>query len=312
MEIKEIKSSNYIYIYLAHIYRIVIPEVLRVLIKRQYNEQKYRKYKQRLRTKIIDYYKNKDIQNDITKLISFLKNNSIQVFPYEFSKKYKNIKILKDREKKLLYTIYNNKKIYFRKDYTSSYAKKYFRSLLIEQDIDSAHRYLNNDFSILPNYIVADIGAAEGIFAIDIIDIAIKVYIFEADENWIEALKITFEPWKEKVTIVKAYVTNSINKENCISLNNFFENKSIDFLKIDVEGAENKVLEGASEIFKRENNLKIAICTYHKQNDAENILKLLNQNNFICQFSKGYMLNFHDKNIAPPYFRKGLIRASKL
>jgi 16S rRNA A1518/A1519 N6-dimethyltransferase RsmA/KsgA/DIM1 with predicted DNA glycosylase/AP lyase activity len=43
--------------------------------------------------------------------------------------------------------------------------------------------------------VVVDAGAAEGNFALSVIDKASKVYIIEGDAGWCEALRQTFLPY---------------------------------------------------------------------------------------------------------------------
>jgi hypothetical protein len=158
------------------------------------------------------------------------------------------------------------------------------------------------------NDVVADVGAAEGNFSLSVVELAKKIYLFEADKNWIPALKKTFEPWSYKVVIVNKYVENK-NTENSICLDDFFREENINFLKADVESAEISLLQGAHRLLSNQ-NIKIAVCTYYKQHDAEAINKFLMQNKFYTEFSKGYMLFLTDKDLAAPYLRKALIRAT--
>lgn len=86
--------------------------------------------------------------------------------------------------------------------------------------------------------------------SLEIVDKAKHVYLFEAEESWIGDLEKTFAPWKEKVTIVRKYVSD-IDDDNNVRLDSFF-NKSIlkpTFIKIDVEGAEMNVLNGCASLF---------------------------------------------------------------
>lgn len=46
---------------------------------------------------------------------------------------------------------------------------------------------------------IADIGSAEGNFSLSNIENVKKVYLFESDKEWIEALEATFRPWRDKV-----------------------------------------------------------------------------------------------------------------
>ena len=80
-------------------------------------------------------------------------------------------------------------------------------------------------------------------------------------------------------------------------------------VKVDIEGAELDLLEGAKNTLKR-GNIKLLICTYHQENHAHDIEKILSENAFTLEFSKGYRLCCYYKE-APPYLRKALIRAKK-
>ena len=79
-----------------------------------------------------------------------------------------------------------------------------------------------------------------------------EVYLFEPDEEWVEALNATFEPWIRKVTLVNKYLGKNIS-ENSDTINNILQDTSVDFIKIDVEGHELKVLEGAKEYISKYN-----------------------------------------------------------
>ena len=156
-----------------------------------------------------------------------------------------------------------------------------------------------------------DAGVAEGIFVLPVIDKIKHAYLFETDVEWIEALNATFADYKDKVTIVNKFIANKDDAMN-IKLDTFFKDGAkIDFIKIDVDGAEQELLNGAKEILARKEPLKIAICTYHNQNDEMDFTKMLNQYNFKTTLSNNYMLFYLDKNFREPYLRRGIIRAQK-
>ncbi|WP_049960326.1 FkbM family methyltransferase [Pseudobutyrivibrio sp. LB2011] len=58
----------------------------------------------------------------------------------------------------------------------------------------------------------------------------------------------------------------SVDSIEVTSLDNFFSDKKITFIKMDIEGAELKALEGAQRIIA-EQKPKLAICVYHKPED---------------------------------------------
>lgn len=234
------------------------------------------------------------------------------ILPYHFIYDYNidDIEVYKDELLDLFYVFHQGKKLYYSRDYKNvTEVKKSYHSIILEQDVHSPHKYTSLDFDISNNDIVIDIGGAEGNFSLEIVEKVSKLYIFEIEEHWMEALKATFEPWIHKVTLVNKYVSN-INSGNSVSLDELFSNSKVDFIKIDVEGAEMKILAGAKNTLKKNKDLKLAICTYHKQRDAINISRMLIKNNFHCSFTDGYIL-FIYSYLAPPYFRKGLVRAQK-
>ena len=282
------------------IYKIIktlIPEPIKYQIKY------FCKYK-----KILNYLKEKP---EYSNEYNYLKNNKISVFPYKFVKNYdwKNIKIQRDENGRYFY-LFNNKKMYFKKSMTEKNIKKYVNSILMEQDEKSPHNYhldiIKNDKRIK---VIADIGAAEGFLSLELIDNVDKIYLFECDDEWIEALNKTFKNFKDKVEIVKKYVSN-INNEDNITLDTFFENKKIDFIKADIEGAELSMLIGGVQTFKKIQ--RAVICTYHRQDDAESIKSFLIKGKFKVGFSDGYMLFIYDKTLSEPYLRRGVILAENI
>jgi hypothetical protein len=159
--------------------------------------------------------------------------------------------------------------------------------------------------------VLFDVGAAEGNFALSVVEKASRIILFEADKEWVEPLKATFEPWKDKVEIVNKFVSNISDSENTTLDDHISGENAGTFLKIDVEGAESRLLNGCKRILSEKKPLKVAICTYHKQNDEKEFSELLTQKGFKTSPSNGYMLFFYDKQIKAPYFRRGLIRAQK-
>ena len=171
---------------------------------------------------------------------------------------------------------------------------------------------MNYDFKIANGEVLVDIGVAEGNFALGAAEKASKLILFETDTEWIEALNATFEPWKEKVLIVNKFVSDITNATNT-TLDDFISpDEKISFLKIDVDGAESRLLDGCKRILSDQNPLKLAICTYHKQDDEKDFTALLSRNGFETSHSDGFMLFYYDKKMKAPYLRRGLIRAVKL
>ncbi|GBR74074.1 methyltransferase FkbM family protein [Candidatus Termititenax aidoneus] len=211
----------------------------------------------------------------------------------------------------LNYVLHENKKMYFPRSWDKSYTQYYYSSLLAEQDTASPHLYLTDNFQAQNGDVIVDVGTAEGNFALSVIDKAQKLYLFETDKQWLEALEKTFAPWQDKVTIVNKYVSDR-NNANCVTLDSFFSGEKINFLKADIEGAELQMLNGAKNLLAKSTKLRLVLCTYHKQDDAELFNSILTAQNFKTEFSSGYMLIPGLPNFKPPYLRRGVIRATKL
>ncbi len=269
-----------------------------------------------LRKNILKYYSDlpvKSISEEQREILDYLKKHPVKIFPYAFTKKYRSnkIQVYTDEKMQLHYVLHNQKKLFFKRGWTKNDIRNNYKDLLIEQDKQSPHKYLSNEFQININSIIVDVGSAEGSFALDAIDKISKIYLFETDLQWIEALQATFAPWAHKVHIINKFVSGQ-NDDNNITLDKYFENdEQIDFIKIDVDGAEMELLKGADKILNKKNSLKIAICTYHNQDDEEAFTKILKDTNFKVRPSNGYMIYYYHTEFNPPFLRRGLIRAEK-
>ena len=286
------------------IYRILVPKFIRKRILAKI-----------LRTSILNYYANlpETPLKEVQEVLEYLKSNPIAVFPYEFQKKYdeKTIEVMEDKDKGLRYVMLDGKRLYFKKRWSTKRIRHSFNELTKEQDLQSPHRYLKDHFKVEEGEVLVDIGVAEGNFALGAVEKASRLILFETDVEWIEALNATFEPWKDKVLIVNKFVSNITNSSNT-TLDDFIgQDEKITFLKIDVDGAESRLLEGCKRILAEQKPLKLAICTYHKQQDEEEFNSLLIRNGFKTSHSDGFILFYYDKKIAAPYLRRGLIRATK-
>lgn len=244
--------------------------------------------------------------------IKNIHNNFSFVFPYSFSENYdyNKIKVFKDIDKGLFFVLHEGKKLYFHRNFKNENAVKYnYNFILAEQDKESPHRYMQGDFDVFEGDIVLDIGCAEASLPLELVEKVKEIHIFEADPVWKEALEATFEPWKNKVFIYNKYVSN-VDNQQCLKIDTVMVGKKVDFIKIDVEGVESTIIEGAMDTINNNQHLKIALCTYHRNGDDTRLSTMLHQLGFKTTFSSGYML-FLFKRLAPPYFRKGLVRGIK-
>lgn len=286
------------------------------LLKAKFNLLVDSGYKKKLRQDILSYYAQvpeEELTSEQKEALHFLRHNRLHVFPHSFTEKYKNkeVEVILDKSLGLRYINHEGKKLYFKRSWGVRKIKRSYTYLLLEQDPKSPHLYLTDKYTIAEGDVIVDAGAAEGNFSLSVVEKAKKLYLFETDSEWIEALEATFAPWKEKVEIVNKFVSDK-NDEQHVSLDRFFEEKgTVDFIKADVEGAEADLLTGTQTLLKTTPHLKVAITTYHKQHDEEEIAAVLKDYGFRTSYSDGYMIFMYDENIRPPYFRRGLIRAEK-
>lgn len=288
----------------AQIYRLLVPKFIRKRILAK-----------NLKEAIFGYYSGSSelVTSEIRQVLNYLQNNPIAIFLYPFQGKYQpeDIEVFYDPEKGLRYVLQEGKRLYFKKRWGVKRIQHSFNELTREQDPESPHRYLTEQFKIEDGEVLVDIGVAEGNFALGAVEKASAMILFETDREWIEALNATFEPWKEKVQIVHKFVGNVTNEKQT-TLDDYFETGSkISFLKIDVDGAESRLLEGCKRVLSDMRPLKIALCTYHKQDDEKDFKAMLTRNGFTNSHSDGFMLYYYDKEIKAPYLRRGLIRGIK-
>lgn len=233
----------------------------------------------------------------------FIGQHGLRSCPSNFSLKYDDLQINVLRDT-FPYVMHTGRKLYFPEKFTDAQVKKLYKSLLIEQDIDSAHRYSLNEEDY-QNAIMFDIGAAEGILSLEKIDILKEIYLVECEQEWVDALQRTFDPFKEKVKIIFKYI-DQYNSETSISLNTLsqhLKNEKI-FLKMDVEGFEKNSLLGGLNLLKN-NDCIAAVCTYHDPAHPKEIKEIFESVGYKPTFSKGYIFWGHRLS-------KALIRAKKL
>jgi hypothetical protein len=194
--------------------------------------------------------------------------------------------------------------------------RELYNMLCIEQDIRSPHSYAAFPINYQLTDVSVDLGAAEGIWALDIADKVNVIYLFECEESWIEALQATFEPWKDKVYIVNKYVADFTN-ETHTALDDYFCPQGVfpTIIKADIEGAEVASMKGASQLLTHHVRHTI-LCTYHHADDFSKLTDMMKNHHFEVQSSKGRLidiysgLDFECKDLSK-IFRKGLIHAYK-
>ena len=292
----------------------LIPASLRSSLALKIHQYKHERFLKDLRTDILKHYDSKPLVTaEETEVVDYLKENPIALFPYSFQHKYSKaaVEVLKN-DSGLPYVMHEGKKLYFKRSFSDNYIRSLYYGLQLDQDKDSPHLYLTDKFKLTAEDVIADIGGAEGNFSLSNVERVKKIYIFECDPGWIEALEATFEPWKNKVVIVNKFVSN-VDSDTAVSLDTFSKtNNDITFLKVDIEGEEANFLEGAKGLLSNKPDVKIAICTYHKQDDEKEFTAILKKHQFDVKHSERFMIFYYHNNIKAPYLRRGLLRAQKM
>lgn len=262
---------------------------------------------------------------EVEKCIKYIEKtpDKINVFNDNFVEKYDNFKceIIYDDNCSMFYVKHEGKKLY----YPNNYKRKTevfntYTSVYMEQDMLSPHRYLCEADDLAGN-IIFDCGSAEASFSLGIIEQVKHIYLFEADPVWIPALKKTFEPWHDKITIINKFVNDRSEAPKIISLYNYIreleQKNKLDlkndkiFIKMDIEGAEENVLSDIRDILKEAENMKLAVCVYHTQR-AENLIVNTLPPEYEAVPNPGFILwLYQKKKLDFPYFRRGVLRIEK-
>lgn len=244
-------------------------------------------------------------------VFAWLHRHLASLFPYDFVFKYEHLHVPCDYDKiaGCYTTEWHGKKLYLKTSMDEAAAATYMKNITVEQDEESPHHYRYRDDEI-SGKVIADLGAAEGFFGLDVVDKCKKLYLFECDPEWIAALRLTFAPWKDKVEIIPKYIDEKDDASH-ITLDTFCaDGRPLDFVKGDIEGYEVPMLRGATKTLPRVSTF--VLCTYHRQHDEEDIRAILEPAGFHVEAPRRYMLFFYDpEGFEEPYLRHALVKATR-
>ena len=249
---------------------------------------------------------------DIQGICTYLHDHELDMFNGQIKKEYPwdMFEIYQEGESGLLYSFWKSRKIFLSSGITNERgAKEYLCSLCREQDGNSPHAYRMDRLHFVKDSVVVDGGAAEGFFALQVIDKVKKIYLVEGDPKWVEALKYTFQPYGDKVVIIPKWL-GSIDDEKTVSIDSIGEKDQITLIKLDIEGAENEAICGGEKTFSANSSMDVIICTYHRTEHADRFQSYFQRHGFDTSFSGGYM--FVD-GVEPvkPELRKGVLFAHR-
>lgn len=241
--------------------------------------------------------------------IIFHRRSPMFSFPYEEEKYMSELGF--DSKYDMFAYVSDGIRLYFPKKSVSSMEELEHRTfgLLVEQDPRSPHRYLNERMDVQEGDIVIDAGVAEGNFAASVIRKCKKLYMVECNPNYIDALKLSFRDYLDKIVFVNKYL-DSYDDDEHITIDTLLNGETVNYIKMDIGGSEIAALQGAEHTLRNAMNLKCNICSYHNLHDYDKIVEILSQYNMEIEHSPGYMFFVFDKEY-PCYPRRGLVQAIK-
>ena len=237
------------------------------------------------------------------------------MFPYERVRPSAELVIKRDPRNGLVYVVHRGEKFYYpRGTSEEELADAYHYYVEVEGILGtgcltrSPHSYVSPMFSVEAGDVLVDIGCSDALFAFDNAEKAGRIYLIEAWKRWIPALKASFAPYADKTSIVRRYVGDGSDGRS-VRLEEVLKDSATSkfFIKMDIEGAEREVLR-SSVSFLKTHQAKLAVCVYHRQDDAAVISNLLTEIGFQVSYSDGYVLT-RANGIHYPYFRHGVIYA---
>ena len=254
-----------------------------------------------LQTEIIRFLEQNEIEDKKCNILSWLKNNSIQMYPYEFTKEYDDLEeaVIKTETYPFIETEYG--KLYFPKEWDDNHIRNYYRFLVMEQDYRSPHHYpLENG-----NYdIFIDAGAAEGYISLKYSKNFSRIILIESDHIWIEPLRKTFSHF-ENINIINKKL-GMWDASDGISLHKLISSSDRICVKMDIEGYELDALKGMNGCTLSAGS-RLIVCTYHNQSDGDLFQNIFAKNGIEYKFSKGYVIANFGSYQKAPYLRKALL-----
>ena len=240
-----------------------------------------------LRRLLLDKYKNSS-DKDIAASVEYLKTHECTHFNQFVKFKNEPYFVKWDKVEYLPYIMFEDKKMYYPRNrkFQRYEGKEVVFDLMAEQTKESPHLYINDRVKVEQGDVICDAGVCEGNFALRYVEKASKIYLVECDEEWFLPLSKTFQPFRDKVEICHKFLGHHATG-NCINIDTLIDGR-LDFLKMDIEGAEVEALLGGCQCMQR-NDVKSAICSYHRHNDEFFLKKILEMYGYETFCSGGYM-----------------------
>lgn len=257
-----------------------------------------------LRETIVRYYKLNQIEADkyLTELDSIRFDGVTDfdwinlVFPYKFVNEVRQLKIQSKRLPSGIVEVScdGKLKVCYPSIYTQEQCESAYRLLLIEQHVDSPHRYTKAPVGTS----VIDVGCSEGIFGLMYCDSSNDLYCWD-ESIWMHALFETLDG--RNVTFFNEFINNDTQI-------NIQLKKPLGCVKIDTEGSEIEVLSKLRPLIVKDKP-QLQIACYHYQTEADEVYRYLrNILGYKKVFSRDkYMTYPQDPIQYPPYFRNSIL-----
>jgi hypothetical protein len=219
--IKRLKETtmDYLYFCAEFIYKKILPPWMRIRLMRFMDYNRYKLRRDIVRFLETEVRQKPDMEKET--VLKILRKNPVYMIPYiyDYVPPLHKITVYDDGHGNK-YVVHDGKKLFFPVDWSAFQIKMTYTSLMREQNIKSPHRYETEDFCVKDGDVIADCGAAEGIWALSSAEKAGKIYIFECEKKWIDALEKTFAPWSGKVEIVNKFVSD-VDSSDSVTLDKF-------------------------------------------------------------------------------------------
>lgn len=237
-------------------------------------------------------------------------------FPYPVIREATQPVVAIDSDANMPYVMHRGKRLYYPAGTSLDYVAADYVNFVDYEGIvgkgrlkKHPHAYTTDDFRVDEHATLIDIGCSEGLFALDNVDRAGALYLFEVQAKWKRPLELTFQPFREshQIQIVQKLVSSgghdSVRLPDVIQANG--DEKF--FVKMDIEGFEREVLQSSREFFQK-NKLKLSCCVYHRQDDERWIVDFLQSIGYRTKLSEGYMVTPFN-GVEFPFFRHGVVMA---
>lgn len=249
--------------------------------------------------------------------IKFLREEGFSALPYPQIRSLAFVESGQCTSTGLPFVVHSGKRLYFPKSYSLQKVEGVYRRYIERECLlgggfteKAPHQYETDTFHVRSGDVVVDAGAAEGLFALDMLEKAHRIYVVECDPLWHQALRATFAPYADKVELIERRLAQHDTRQS-IRLDTLLKHDCAAgfFVKMDIEGAEVPVVEASQPFLTREQSVRLCCCAYHRQDDAQRLESFFHRIGYKTKRSEGYILYSSDARQRSPYFRPGLVRA---